>query len=183
MQKPDKKTILKEVRDYALLIVFAVLLAFVMNRFVYANAEVPTGSMMPVVNPGDRLIVNRLAYLTGEPERGDIVMFKFPDDETQDYLKRIIGLPGETIEIVDGLIYINGSDKPLKEDYLNDVPNGNYGPFEVPEGSYFMLGDNRDRSEDARFWENKYVKKEKIVGKAFFKYYPKFEILHSAEYD
>lgn len=179
----SKKAVLKEVRDYALLIVIAILLAFVMNRYVYANAEVPTGSMMPAVIPDDRLIVNRLSYVFGEPQRGDIVMFKFPDDESQDYLKRIIGLPGETVEIIDGLVYINGSEIPLKEEYLNDEPNGDFGPYEVPEGCYFMLGDNRDISEDARFWENKYVKREKIVGKAFLRYYPNITMLSSADYE
>lgn len=179
----EKNKILKELRDYALLIIIAIALAFLMNRFVYANAEVPTGSMMPAVIPDDRLIVNRLSYLFAEPQRGDIVMFKFPDNESEDYLKRVIGLPGETINIVDGLVYINDSEVPLSEPYINDPPEGDYGPFYVPEGCYFMLGDNRDTSADSRFWNNKYVKKEKIVGKAIFRYYPNLSILKSAEYD
>ncbi len=178
----DKKSVIKEVRDYVFLIILAFVLAFLMNKFVYANAEVPTGSMIPVVQPDDRLIVNRLAYLFEEPKRGDIVMFINPDDESENYLKRIIGLPGEKLEIKDGLVYINGSDKPLSEPYINDSPKGNYGPYNVPEGCYFMLGDNRDESKDARFWDNTYVKKEKIVGKAWLKYYPNITILHSAEY-
>ncbi|RKW41760.1 MAG: signal peptidase I [Lachnospiraceae bacterium] len=181
-KKMDKKSIIKEIRDYVCLIILAFVLAFLMNKFVYANAQVPTGSMIPVVEPGDRLIVNRLAYLFEEPKRGDIVMFAFPDDEKDNYLKRIIGLPGEKVEIKDGLVYINDSKKPLDEPYINDPPNGNYGPYNVPEGCYFMLGDNRDESKDARFWENKFVKKEKIVGKAWLKYYPHITILHSAEY-
>ena len=181
-KKMDKKSIIKEIRDYVCLIILPFVLAFLMNKFVYANAQVPTGSMIPVVEPGDRLIVNRLAYLFEEPKRGDIVMFAFPDDEKDNYLKRIIGLPGEKVEIKDGLVYINDSKKPLDEPYINDPPNGNYGPYNVPEGCYFMLGDNRDESKDARFWENKFVKKEKIVGKAWLKYYPHITILHSAEY-
>ena len=181
-KKMDKKSIIKEIRDYVCLIILAFVLAFLMNKFVYANAQVPTGSMIPVVEPGDRLIVNRLAYLFEEPKRGDIVMFAFPDDEKDNYLKRIIGLPGEKVEIKDGLVYINDSKKPLDEPYINDPPNGNYGPYNVPEGCYFMLGDNRDESKDARFWENKFVKKEKIVGKAWLKYYPHITMLHSAEY-
>lgn len=181
-KKWDKKSVIKEVRDYVFLIILAFVLAFLMNKFVYANAEVPTGSMIPVVQPNDRLIVNRLAYLFEEPKRGDIVMFAFPDDEKDNYLKRIIGLPGEKVEIKNGLVYINDSEKPLNEPYINDPPNGNYGPYNVPEGCYFMLGDNRDESKDARFWNNTYVKKEKIVGKAWLKYYPNIAILHSAEY-
>lgn len=183
-KKPDKKkSVLKEIRDYVFLFILAFALAFLMNRYVYANAEVPTGSMIPVVQPGDRLIVNRLAYLFDDPKRGDIVMFAFPDDESDNYLKRIIGLPGEKLEIKDGLVYINDSDKPLDEPYLNDPPNGNYGPYNIPEGCYFMLGDNRDISKDAREWKNKFVKKEKIVGKAILRYYPNITILHSAEYE
>lgn len=181
-KKWDKKSVIKEVRDYVFLIILAFVLAFLMNKFVYANAEVPTGSMIPVVQPNDRLIVNRLAYLFEEPKRGDIVMFAFPDDEKDNYLKRIIGLPGEKVEIKNGLVYINDSEKPLDEPYINDPPNGNYGPYNVPEGCYFTLGDNRDESKDARFWNNTYVKKEKIVGKAWLKYYPNIAILHSAEY-
>ena len=181
-KKWDKKSIIKEIRDYVFLIVLAFALAFLMNKFVYANAEVPTGSMIPIVQPGDRLIVNRLAYLFEEPQRGDIVMFIYPDNEKDNYLKRIIGLPGAKVEIRDGLVYINDSKKPLSEPYLNDPPNGDFGPYNVPEGCYFMLGDNRDISQDARYWKNKYVKKEKIVGKVLFRYYPDITILHSADY-
>ena len=181
-KKWDKKSVFKEIRDYVFLIALAFVLAFLMNKFVYANAEVPTGSMLPVVEPGDRLIVNRLAYLFEDPQRGDIVMFAYPDDESENYLKRIIGLPGEKVEIKKGLVYINDSKEPLSEPYLNDPPNGDFGPYTVPKGCYFMLGDNRDESKDARYWDNKYVKKEKIVGKAWLKYYPHFTFLHSAEY-
>ena len=180
--KTDKRPFIKEIRDYIFLIIIALLFAFLMNKFVYANAEVPTESMLPVVEPGDRLIVNRLSYLFEEPQRGDIVMFAYPDNEKKNYLKRIIGLPGEKVEIRNGLIYINDGKTPLYEPYLNDFPNGNYGPYNVPEGCYFMLGDNRDNSLDAREWKNKYVKKEKIVGKAWIKYYPNLIILRSAEY-
>lgn len=181
-KKPDKRPLIKEIRDYIFLIILAFTFAFLMKEFVYANAEVPTGSMIPVVQPGDRLIINRLSYLFCDPARGDIVMFTNPDNEKKNYLKRIIGLPGEKLEIRAGLVYINDSDNPLSEPYLNDLPNGDFGPYNIPEGCYFMLGDNRDNSLDAREWKNKYVKKEKIVGKAWIKYYPNITILRSAEY-
>ena len=181
-KKPDKKSLIKEIRDYIFLIILAFAFAFLMNKFVYANAEVPTGSMIPIVQPGDRLIINRLSYLFEDPKRGDIVMFAYPDNEKKNYLKRIIGLPGEKLEIREGLIYINDRETPLSENYLNDEPNGDFGPYNVPEGCYFMLGDNRDNSLDAREWKNKYVKKEKIVGKAWLKCYPHITLLHSAEY-
>ena len=120
------------------------------------------------------LIGNRLAYVVGEPERGDIVVFRYPDDESEIYVKRVIGLPGDTIDIEDGKIYINGSTEPLQEDYLKEewtVATGPY-TFEVPEGSYFMMGDNRNDSWDARYWSNTYVTKDKILGKALFTYWP-----------
>ena len=180
-KKPDKKSLIKEIRDYIFLIILAFAFAFLMNKFVYANAEVPTGSMIPIVQPGDRLIINRLSYLFEDPKRGDIVMFAYPDNEKKNYLKRIIGLPGEKLEIREGLIYINDRETPLSENYLNDEPNGDFGPYNVPEGCYFMLGDNRDNSLDARKWKNKYVKKEKIVGKAWLKYYPRLPFLRHAE--
>ena len=181
-KKPDKRPLIKEIRDYIFLIILAFTFAFLMKEFVYANAVVPTGSMIPVVQPGDRLVTNRLSYLFCDPERGDIVMFANPDNEKKNYLKRILGLPGEKLEIKAGLIYINDSKNPLSEPYLNDLPNGDFGPYNIPEGCYFMLGDNRDNSLDAREWKNKYVKKEKIVGKAWIKYYPNITILCSAEY-
>jgi signal peptidase I len=181
-KKTDKKSLIKEIKDYVFLIILAFTFAFLMNKYVYANAEVPTGSMIPVVQPGDRLIVNRLSYLFDDPKRGDIVMFVNPDDESKYYLKRVIGLPGERLEIRSGFIYINDSEKPLSEPYLNDEPNGDFGPYNVPKDCYFMLGDNRDNSLDAREWKNKYVKKDKIVGKAWLKYYPNITLLHSAEY-
>ena len=114
-------------------------------------------------------------YDFNEPERGDIVIFKYPDDESVDYLKRIIGLPGETVEIISGKVYING--ELLDEPYLSEEPTGDYGPYQVPEDSYFMLGDNRAVSKDSRYWHNTYVKKDKIIAKAFVMYWPSLKWL------
>ncbi len=182
-QAEEKPSLLHEVISYAVMVVLAVILAYIINHVLIANAVVPTGSMETIVMPGDRLIINRLSYKFGDPERGDIVMFKFPDDETQDYLKRIIGLPGETVTIIDGLVYIDDATEPLYEPYLKDAPRGTYGPFEVPEGCYFMMGDNRNISDDARYWDNHYVKREKIVGRAVFKYWKGFKVLSRFDYD
>ena len=90
-------------------------------------------------------------------------IFKFPDDESQLYIKRVIGLPGDKVQIIDGKVYINDSETPLDEPYLPEPPEGDYGPYYVPEDSYFMLGDNRNWSKDSRFWTNTYVKKEKVL--------------------
>ena len=161
-----------EVWDYIKMIIIVVAIVLVINNVVLINAKIPSESMENTIMTKSRVIGSRLSYLTDDPERGDIVIFHYPDDESVYYVKRVIGLPGETVEIVDGKVYINGSDTPLEEPYLPEPMEGSYGPYTVPEGSYFMLGDNRNNSRDARYWENKFVKKEKIIAKVLFCYYP-----------
>lgn len=161
----------KEIRSWILIFVIAMVAAWAINSFVIVNATVPTESMMDTIQPGDRLLGLRFSYAFSEPKRGDIIVFKYPDDESQNFVKRIIGLPGETIHIEDGKIYINGKeweDGYNREDwdYTSDED------FVVPEDSYFMLGDNRNNSKDSRYWTNTYVKKDKIIGKVYVKYWP-----------
>lgn len=170
----DKK---KEILDWLKVILAAVAISFILNNFVIVNAQVPTGSMENTVMTKDRVFALRLSYLFENPQRGDIVVFPLPDDESQNYLKRIIGLPGDTVEIKDGKVYINNSEEPLQEDYLKEKPTGDYGPYEVPENSYFMLGDNRNISLDSRYWEHTFVKKNKIMGKVVLRYYPSIKLL------
>ena len=164
----------KETKSLAFTILMTLAIVLVLKNYVIINANVPTGSMENTIMPGDNLLGFRLAYLTEEPERGDVVFFYFPDDETQKYVKRIIGLPGETVTIVDGKIYIDNSEVPLDEPYLKEEWTRGTGPylFVIPEDSYLCLGDNRNRSADAREWNNPYVAKEKIIGKALFTYFP-----------
>lgn len=121
----------------------------------------------------DRVIGSRLTYRFSDPARGDIAIFRFPDDESIYYVKRIIGLPGDTVDILEGKVYINGSETPLEEPYLKEkmLPEEAM-HFEVPEDSYFMMGDNRNRSYDARYWENTFVKREKIIAKVLVRYWP-----------
>ncbi len=168
-EKPSWKN---ELMEWIIVIEIAVVFAVLLNRFIIVNASIPTASMETTIMIGDRVFGNRLAYLKNEPERGDIVMFKFPDDEKQLFIKRIIGMPGETLEMKDGKIYINGSDTPLAEPYLNVIPVGDYGPVQIPEDAYFMMGDNRNNSADSRYWMNTFVYRDKIVGKAVLKYFP-----------
>ncbi|NLJ96611.1 MAG: signal peptidase I [Clostridiales bacterium] len=156
--------------------VVAFLLAFLINRFVVFQVEVPSGSMENTIMTGDRVVTLRLSYLFSDPKRGDIVVFPFPDNEDVDYIKRIIGVPGDTIEIRKGILYIN--EEPYEEDYLNaPMVEEDFGPIAVPEDSYFMMGDNRNSSADARVWKNKFVTIDKIKGKAIFKY-PDFSWLN-----
>ena len=164
----------KEIKSFAFTFLITIAIVFLLKNFVIINATVPTGSMENTIMPGDNLLGFRLAYVTEEPARGDIIFFYFPDDETQKYVKRIIGLPGETVTILDGKIYINDAKEPLEEPYLKEEWTKGTGPyvFEIPEDSYLCLGDNRNRSADAREWNNPYVAKEKIIGKALFTYFP-----------
>lgn len=164
----------KEIKSFAFTFLITIAIVFLLKNFVIINATVPTGSMENTIMPGDNLLGFRLAYVTEEPQRGDIIFFYFPDDETQKYVKRIIGLPGETVTILDGKIYIDDANEPLEEEYLKEEWTKGTGPyvFEIPEDSYLCLGDNRNRSADAREWNNPYVAKEKIIGKALFTYFP-----------
>lgn len=172
----EEKNPVKDIVDFMLPIVIAVILALLLKTLVFANAVVPSGSMLSTIEIGDRIVASRLAYITNDPQRYDVVIFKYPDDERQNYVKRIIGLPGETVEIKDGTVYVtqtNGKTIQLRDDFVTYcTPVGDYGPYKVPEDSYFMMGDNRNDSEDSRFWDNKFVKKKKIVGKVVFCYYP-----------
>lgn len=179
-KKPSKnkrpKSKLQETIEFCIPIIIAVALAFILRTFVFANAVVPTGSMLNTIQEGDRIIASRMAYNNNDPERYDIILFKYPDNEEQIYVKRIIGLPGETVQIVNGVVYVTKTDG--KTIQLDDrfvtacEPYGDFGPYVVPPDSYFMLGDNRNDSKDSRFWTNTYVKRDKIIGKVKFRYYP-----------
>lgn len=180
----------EEVLDYVKMIIFVVVVVFVVNNVVLINAKIPSESMEETIMTGDRIFGFRLAYglnldLFGkqiskkvkDPERFDIIIFKYPDDEEQLFIKRLIGLPGETVEIRDGKVYIDGSETPLDDSFVPEIPLGSYGPYTVPEGSYFMLGDNRNHSKDSRFWDNTFVTFDEIVGKAVIRYYPSIKLL------
>lgn len=176
-KEPEKLNIKKEIFSWIKIIVVAVVLAFAINSYLILNANVPTGSMQNTIMPKDRMVGLRTAYWFSDPQRGDVVIFKFPDDESQTYVKRVIGMPGDKVTIKDAKIYINDSEKPLNENYLPEewtFMNGSDEvlEYQVPEDSYFVLGDNRNHSEDARKWINTYVHKSKILAKAEFVYWP-----------
>lgn len=173
-EEEDEVNWVQEIKSILSTIVVTIVIVFLLKTFIIINASVPTGSMENTIMPGDNILGLRIAYLLEEPERGDVIFFYFPDDETQKYVKRIIGLPGEKVYINDGKVYINDSEVPLEEPYLKEEWIVSTGPYEfyVPEDSYLMLGDNRNGSADARLWKNPYVAKEKIIGKAIFTYYP-----------
>ena len=180
----------KEILDYVKMIVIVVVAVLFINNVILINAKIPSESMERTIMTGDRIFGFRLAYgfnmdLFGnriskkwkDPERFDIIIFHYPDDESQLFIKRLIGLPGETVEIVDGKVYIDGSETPLDDSFVPETPTGTFGPYQVPEGCYFMLGDNRGHSRDSRYWDNTYVRFDQIVGKAIFRYFPSIQLL------
>lgn len=164
-------------RECFQMIVIPVALALFCGKVLIVNANIPSGSMENTIHPGDRVIGSRLAYLNQDPQRADIIIFRFPDDESQVFIKRIIGLPGEEIQIVAGAVYIDGAQVPLKEEYLKEIPQGSFGPYVVPEDSYFVMGDNRNNSHDSRFWKNHFVERDEILAKAWFQYFPKIRLV------
>ena len=159
----EKDSTAKELFQWLIAILAAVAIALFVDNFLIVNAQIPSGSMENTIMTGDRVVGNRLSYLT---------IFKYPDDESQLFIKRIIGLPGETVEIRDGHIYIDGSSEPLEDVETKEYMVGNYGPYTIPEGCYFVMGDNRNDSKDSRYWIHPYVSKDKILGKAVFRYWP-----------
>ena len=171
------RSFLKEAFSWVMVVVCAFVLAFFVTNFVIIKAEVPTGSMISTIMIGDRLIGNRLAYLFSDPERGDIVMFPYPDNEEEIYIKRVIGVPGDTVQVKEGVLYLNG--EVFEEDYLNEPMKKEEDTelFTVPEGCYFMMGDNRNHSWDSRYWEHPFVEKGKILGKAWFRYDPSWGLI------
>lgn len=156
-------------KDILEAVVLAVVLAIVLRLFILEPFYIPSGSMEPTLFENDRIIVSKLNYRFTEPQRGDVIVFKYPLDTSKNYVKRLIALGGETVEIQDSVIYVDGS--PISEDYL---PAGlrfaNYGPFEVPADTYFMMGDNRNNSSDSREWG--IVVEDLIIGKAVLLYWP-----------
>lgn len=157
-------------REYVETIVGAVVLAFLIMTFVARAFTVDGPSMMPTLMDGERLLVDKLSYRFIEPRRGDIVVFRYPADPSQHFIKRIIGLPGDTVEIRGGQVFINGA--LLTEDYVLQRAFGRFGPRQVPEGTYFVLGDNRNNSEDSRDPRVGFVPRSHVVGRAVWRYWP-----------
>ena len=171
-RKTEETSIGREIWEYVKMIAIVVAVVVFVEQVIVINARIPSPSMENTIMTGDQIFGNRLAYVKSDPQRYDIVIFYYPDDEKQKFIKRVIGLPGETVTIRDGKVYINDSTEPLRDDFCPETPVGDFGPYEVPEGCYFMLGDNRNVSKDSRYWLNPYVEKDKIIGKAFLRYWP-----------
>ncbi|HEC22499.1 MAG TPA: signal peptidase I [Chloroflexi bacterium] len=157
-------SVLREIFETALLAgVIWLIINFATARYVVEGI-----SMEPTLHTGQYLIVNRLAYRFGTPQRGDVIVFDFPGNTNDDYVKRIIGLPGETVTIENGHVYIDGVE--LDEPYTSSGTPNYQGTWYVPPGSYFVMGDNRPHSSDSRSWGM--LDEEYIVGKAWLSYWP-----------
>ena len=173
----QKGTLLYEVLDYVRMIVIVVAVVLLLQTFVIVNARIPSASMEPTILVGQQIFGSRLTYkLIRDPERYDIVIFHDPDNDKRLLIKRIIGLPGDTIDVHDGDVFINGSEIPLTDSFCmtpDSTTTGNLTfPVTVPENCYFMMGDNRVYSKDARYWEHTFVSRDKILGNAVFRYWP-----------
>ncbi len=158
-------------------LVIAGVLAFLIITFVAQSFVVEGSSMEETLQHGERLIVNKLVYRFSDPDRGEIVVFTPQGAEDNRYIKRIIGLPGDTVYIQDGEVFVNG--EPLEEDYIKEEMRevGESGPFEIPEDSYFVLGDNRNHSADSRFPNLVgYVDRDNIHGRALWVFWPPTEM-------
>ncbi len=198
-------------REYIEAITIALILAFLIREVVVQAYKIPSGSMLNTLQIGDHLLVNKMSYgikipneipfirkkifpnyrfLAKIPQRGDVIVFQYPEDPSRDFIKRVIGLPGETIEIKHQKVYINGS--PLKEDaYVRHIdaplappysyPRDDFGPFTIPEGHVFMMGDNRENSQDSRYWGPLDI--NLIRGKAMFFYWSWNEENHTVRWE
>jgi signal peptidase I len=143
------------------------LVLFVLINSISARIRVESVSMEPTLFRGDFVLIDRLSYWIGEPKRGEIVVFFYPPDPSQRYIKRVIGLPGDDVEVANGVLRVNG--EKLNEAYIKAYP-AYTGQWSVPENSIFVLGDNRNRSNDSHIWGM--VPEENIIGRALFIYWP-----------
>ena len=178
-----------KIREYAEAIIIAILIAAFIRTFVVQAFKIPSGSMKPTLEIGDHILVNKFSYgvklpylrntiiPVGQPQRGDIAVFIYPEDKSKDFIKRVIAVGGDTVEIRDKKLFVNGKavDDPHGV-HVEDViypraiqRRDNFGPVRVPEGTLFVMGDNRDQSYDSRFWG--FVKLEDVIGKAFIIYF------------
>lgn len=156
--------------EYAQALVIAAVLAGFIITFVVQSFLVQGHSMEPTLHNTERLFVNKFIYRFTEPQRGDIVVFRYPADESRKFIKRVIGLPGDVVAIEDGIVYVNG--EALDEPYIAEKPYRGFPASVVPEGRYFVLGDNRNNSEDSRYPDVGFVPRKNIVGKAFVVWWP-----------
>ena len=151
----------------------ALFLAFVFNTFVISNSRVVGSSMAPLLNENDWIITNRLEYINSKPSFGDVIVFKKKSVANEPIVKRIIGIQDDIVEIINGVLYVNNNK--IENDFAQFDKNENMVTIKVPQNCYFVVGDNKDVSNDSRIWKYPYVRSEDIIGKVTLKYFPGFE--------
>ncbi len=154
-------------RDIIITLLLALCIFFAV-QFTIQSCQVDGSSMLPNFENGQRLLVVKAAYWFGDPQRGDVIIFPSTNNPDENLIKRVIALPGETVEIKDGTVYIY--DEPLEEPYIAELPDSDYPSIEVPEREYFFMGDNRNNSNDSRTWGT--ISGESIIGKVWLCYWP-----------
>ena len=165
--KVRKKSVL---REYTEAILVAVLLALLIRTFVVQAFKIPSGSMIPTLLVGDHILVNKFVYRFHPIDRGDVVVFWYPKDPSVSFIKRVIGMPDDTVELRNGVLYVNGSRLPETYVRPNFRDDESYPPVVVKKGYYYVLGDHRNSSNDSRNWGE--VPERYIYGKAFFRFWP-----------
>ncbi len=159
-----------ELKDWAISILIALVLALIIRTFIVEPYMVEGPSMRPTLQNHERLIVNRFLYYFSDPKKGEIIVFKYPRDPSRDFIKRVIATGGDTIEIRSGRVYVNGELK--KEDYILEPTQGSYNKVIVPQGHIFVMGDNRNNSDDSRFPDVGFVPLKLVKGKASLVFWP-----------
>ncbi|WP_414542438.1 signal peptidase I [Nostoc sp. CCY0012] len=157
------------------LIAIALCLALLIRTFIAEPRYIPSDSMLPTLHTGDRLVVEKVSYRFHPPISGDIIVFQPPEElqkrgypSDQAFIKRVIGVPGKILKVTNGKVYLDG--EPLIEDYIAEPPNQPFPPVQVPEDKFFVMGDNRNDSNDSRYWG--FLPRQNIIGRATFRFWP-----------
>lgn len=168
VKESKKRRVFKEVKDWIICIIVAIIATVLINKFLIYKVYIPSSSMVPTLNKEDQLFVTKV-YNPEKLKTGDIVVF-YSRENKDTYIKRLIGCPGDNVKIEKGVVYVN--DKKINQDYVVYDDETFSGEYNVPEGKYFFLGDNRPVSNDSRKWQNPFVDEDDIEGKAVLKVYP-----------
>jgi signal peptidase I len=171
----DKSDFWQKLRENGQTIVIALVLAFIIRTFIAEPRFIPSNSMFPTLETGDRLVVEKISYRFHPPVTGDIVVFEPPlqllmqgYEKSQAFIKRTIATPGQTVAVKDSIVYVD--DRPLQEKYIAESPQYNLEPIQVPEGELFVMGDNRNNSNDSHIWG--FLPQQNVIGHAVFRFFP-----------
>ncbi len=166
----EPKSSVQSTLEFIGIIIAAIVLAYLLQAFLIKPFKIPSSSMEQTLVPGDRVLVNRLSYKFGSPQRGDVIVFRSPDDPSVDFIKRVIAVEGDLIEVRQGQVILNG--EPQVEDYVQVPDVSNFRQQLVPAGHVFVMGDNRPDSQDSRRWKQPWLPVDNIIGRAFMIYWP-----------